>query len=63
MTKKPNYTHDAFHMPINGIPAQDTSERAGIAPRKKANKRTFNCEECHAHNCIDCEYACSEKQN
>ena len=62
MTKKINYSHDVFHMPINGIPVQDTAEITGIAPKKKANKRTFNCEECHAHNCVDCEYACSEKQ-
>ena len=63
MTKKINYSHDAYHMPISGIPVQDTAELAGtIASKKKANKRTYNCEECHVHDCVDCEYACSEKQ-
>lgn len=62
MDKRPNYKHDAYHMPINGIPMQDTSECTGIAPKKRSNKRVYNCEECRAHDCTDCEYACSEKQ-
>lgn len=62
MNKKPNYRHDVFHMPMNGIPSVDTSEHVGIAPKTKSNKRIYTCEECHAHNCTDCAYACSEKQ-
>lgn len=62
MSKKPDYRHDVFHMPMSGIPSVDTSERVGIAPKTKSNKRVYNCEECHAHNCTDCEYACSDKQ-
>ena len=62
MSKKPDYRHDVFHMPMNGVPSPDTAEYAGIASKKKSNKRTYDCEECHAHNCTDCEYACSEKQ-
>lgn len=62
MDKRPNYKHDAYHMPLDGIPSPDTSEYAGIASKKKSSKRIYNCEGCHAHNCTDCEYACSDKQ-
>lgn len=63
MDKRPNYEHDAYQMPLAGIPVQDTAECTGIAPKKLANRRIYNCEECRAHDCNGCEYACSEKQN